>query len=143
MIRIAIYWTLLVFVLLAAFRRGDPETRAAAVICVLATILSIMLVTPYAAGLQRVETSVALVDLGVLAGFVGIALRSARFWPLWVSGLQLTTVLAHALRLLQPDLVDLAYAAAMRFWSYPILLILAFAAVRSRRYRATPQPLPA
>ena len=32
-----------------------------------------------------------LVDLAVLAGFVTVALRSKRFWPLWVAGLQLTT----------------------------------------------------
>ena len=40
----------------------------------------------------------------------------------------------HALRVLQPQLVDLAYAAAMRFWSYPILLILVVAALRTGRY---------
>jgi hypothetical protein len=33
----------------------------------------------------------ALVDLGVLAGFVTVALTSQRFWPLWVAGCQLTT----------------------------------------------------
>jgi len=37
--------------------------------------------------------------------------------------------------MLQPSLVDIAYAAAMRFWSYPILLIVIAAAWRSRRYR--------
>ena len=134
MIRIAIYWTLLLIVLFAAFRQGDRETRGAALVCLCATLLSVVLVTPYAAGLKQVETWVALVDIGVLLAFVSIAVRSDRCWPLWVSGLQLTTVLAHALRVLQPQLVDLAYAAAMRFWSYPILLILVVAALRTRRY---------
>lgn len=136
MVRIAVYWTLLLIVLVAAFRRGDRETRAASMICVVATILSMVLVRPYALGFRQVETWVALIDIGVLLAFVVIAMRSMRFWPLWVSGLQLTTVLAHGLRLLQPELVDLAYAAAMRFWSYPILLILAIAAWRTQRYRA-------
>lgn len=136
MIRIAVYWTLLLIVLLATFRRGDRETRAAAVICLVATILTVVLIRPYAMGFRQVESWVALVDIGVLIAFVIIAIRSSRFWPLWVSGLQLTTVLAHALRLLQPELVDLAYAAAMRFWSYPILLILVAAAWRTQRYRA-------
>ena len=136
MIRIAVYWGLLFIVLLAAFRRGDRETRLAAVICLVATILSVLLIRPYAMGFRQVETWVALIDIGVLLAFVGIAMRSMRFWPLWVSGLQLTTVLAHGLRLLQPGLVDLAYAAAMRFWSYPILLILVAAAWRTQRYRS-------
>ena len=139
MVRIAVYWTLLVIVLFAAFRQGDKETRAAALICLVATVLSIFLVTPYALGLQRVEAWVACIDLGVLLTFVGIAIRSPRFWPLWVSGLQLTTVLAHLLRMLQPGLVDLAYAAAMRFWSYPILLILLVAAYRTTRYQTLPE----
>ena len=136
MIRIAVYWALLLIVLLAAFRRGDRETRVAALICLVATILSVVLIRPYAMGFRQVETWVAMVDIGVLLAFVAIAMRSMRFWPLWVSGLQLTTVLAHGLRLMQPNLVDLAYAAAMRFWSYPILLILAIAAWRTQRYRS-------
>lgn len=134
MIRIALYWTLLIIVLATAYLRGDRETRVAALICLVATILSVALVTPYAQGFQQIEIWVALVDVTVLGSFVMIALRSFRFWPLWVSGLQLTTVFAHLLRLLRPDLVDLAYAAAMRFWSYPILLILIAAALRTRRY---------
>lgn len=134
MIRVAAYWALLLFVLVAAFRRGDRETRVAAVICLVATFLSVVLVTPFAQGFDQVEAWVALVDVGVLGAFVLIAVRSNRFWPLWVSGLQLTTVLAHLLRLLEPGLVDIAYAAAMRFWGYPILLILAAAALRTERY---------
>ncbi len=141
MIRIAVYWTLLLIVLLAAFRQGDRETKVAATICLAATILSVLLVRPYALGFRTVEIWVAFIDIAVLAAFVTIALRSTRFWPLWISGLQLTTVLGHGLRLLQPELVDLAYAAAMRFWSYPILLIVAAAAVRTRYYR-TPGATP-
>jgi hypothetical protein len=53
---------------------------------------------------------------------------------LWVSGLQLTTSISHLLFMLQPTLLDLAYHAAMRFWSYPILLILVIAALRTHRY---------
>ena len=36
------------------------------------------------------ETSDLIVDTFVLVSFVLIALRSDRFWPLWVAGLQLT-----------------------------------------------------
>jgi hypothetical protein len=130
MIRIILYYALLAFVVLLAFRRGDRETRVAAIICLVASLLSLQLMSFR----QQVEVGVAIVDLLVLGSFVFIALRTDRFWPLWVSGLQLTTVTAHLMRLIQPDLIDIAYAAAMRFWSYPILLILVAAALRSRRY---------
>ena len=80
-----------------------------------------------------------LVDLGVLAGFVVVALRSERFWPLWVAGLQLTTSIGHLLKGVDQDLLPRAYGAALQFWSYPILVILAVGTYRSHRrlHRAT------
>ena len=83
------------------------------------------------------ERGVLLVDLGALAAFTFLALRSDRFWPLWVAGLQLTTVIAHALKGVQLDLMPQAYAAAARFWVYPIFLILVVGTFRSARRRAT------
>ena len=139
MLRVILFYLLLLAVVAIAFRRGDRETQFAGLIALVATLLSAASVTFLGAG-QPVETVVAVVDLGVLALFVWIALRSYRFWPLWVSGLQLTTVLAHILRILNPQLVDIAYQAAMRFWSYPILLIIAVAALRTRRYRLKAEP---
>ena len=58
----------------------------------------------------------------MLVAFVVIALRSDRFWPLWVAGLQLTISISHVLKAIQPDLLPIAYGVAERFWSYPILL---------------------
>jgi len=74
-----------------------------------------------------------LVDLAVLAGFITVALRSKRFWPLWVAGLQLTTSLGHILKGMDQDLLPQAYGAALQFWSYPILVILAVGTFRTQR----------
>jgi hypothetical protein len=134
MIRIVFYYLLVLAVIVAAYRRGDRETRVAASICLVASLLSAALMTFH----QGVAVGVAIIDLGVLALFVALALQTQRFWPLWVAGLQLTTVMGHGLRLLQPDLVNIAYAAAMRFWAYPILVILMIAALRSHRYAPPP-----
>lgn len=80
-----------------------------------------------------VEAGDLLVDLLVLSAFVAIALQSDRFWPLWVAGLQLTTSFSHFLRAIDASLIPQAYAAAERFWSYPILIILLVGAWRSDR----------
>ena len=72
-----------------------------------------------------VEEGLMLVDLGVLVGFVAVALRSKRFWPLWIAGLQLTTSIGHLLKGIDQELLPRAYGAALQFWSYPILLVLA------------------
>ena len=71
----------------------------------------------------------------VLAAFIALALRSKRFWPLWVAGLQLTNSMAHVMKAVDLDLVPRAYAAAAVFWSYPILLIIFIGTWRGSRYR--------
>ena len=81
-----------------------------------------------------------LVDLLVFVGFLFVALRSPRFWPLWVAGLQLTTTLGHILKGMSPDLLPQAYGAALQFWSYPILLILAVGTWRSYERRRSERP---
>ena len=74
-----------------------------------------------------------MIDLAVLASFVFVALRSNRFWPLWVAGLQLTSSMAHVMKAIDDRLVPLAYGAAIAFWSYPILVILAIGTWRQHR----------
>ena len=134
MIRIVFYYLLVLVVIVAAYRRGDRDTRIAATVCLVASLLSTGLMTFH----QGVAVGVAMIDITVLGLFVALALRTQRFWPLWVAGLQLTTVMGHGLRLIQPAMVDIAYAAAMRFWAYPILIILMIAALRSQPYAVRP-----
>ena len=116
-----------------ALWRGDRDARVAAVVCIVATALTVALLTPGPRRYQLVESGAMIVDLATLAAFVTVALFSRRFWPLWVAGLQLTASTAHALKLFDSSLLPLAYAAAERFWSYPILLIIAFGAYREHR----------
>jgi hypothetical protein len=59
-----------------------------------------------------------------------VALRTKRFCPLWVAGLQLTTAIGHMLKGVDQDLLPRAYGAALQFWSYPILIILALGTYR-------------
>ena len=82
---------------------------------------------------QGLEAGVLLIDLLVFGAFVSIALFSQRFWPLWVAGLQLTSLLAHLARVSRIELLPVAYAAAERFWSYPILIIIAVGAWREHK----------
>lgn len=116
-----------------ALLRGRCDERLAGGICIIAAVASFALSAPASLRYSGVELGVLAVDLLTLAAFTFIALRSDRFWPLWISGLQLTTAIAHALKALQPELVPIAYATAGRFWSYPILIIIAVATWRGER----------
>lgn len=82
---------------------------------------------------SSVETSVFVIDILAFLAFTYAALISDRFWPLWVAGLQLTTSMGHVFKMIDSHLLPLAYAAALRFWAYPILIILAVGTWRSHR----------
>lgn len=133
-----VYHALLVGVCLYAFLRGRADERMAAIICIVATLATRLVLSPQASRYSGVETGVVLVDMIALAGFVAIALRTDRFWPLWVAGLQLTTLVAHVLKAIQIDLVPHAYGAAARFWVYPIFLIIVVGTWRSQRREQAP-----
>jgi hypothetical protein len=130
------YYAILFLVSVYAFLRGRSDERIAVATCILATFATNIVYSPRGSYVG-VELGVLLVDLGALAAFTFLALRSDRFWPLWVAGLQLTTVIAHALKGVQLDLMPQAYAAAARFWVYPIFVIIVVGTFRSARRRAT------
>ena len=140
----AFYWTLLAVTCGYALWRGRTDERIIAIVCIAASIISTMVLSPLASRYARVESGELVVDGLVLATFVLVALRSDRFWPLWIAGLQLTSSSAHFLKSVQLDLMPEAYAAATRFWSYPILLILAIGTWRAHRRDARlDEPSPA
>lgn len=130
------YLMVLGAVSLYAFLRGRADERLAAAICIAATGATHGLMLLIGETYSRVETGLLLVDLATLLAFVYIALRTDRFWPLWVAGLQLTTLFAHILKAVQLDLMPQAYAAAAKFWVYPIFLIIVIGTWRTSRRHA-------
>lgn len=127
------YWILLFAVAAYAFARGRFDERWAAAICIAATIGTRLVHSPLTNRFSSVEIGVMIVDLLALAAFTAIALRSERFWPLWVAGLQLTTTLAHFLKAIEIDLMPQVYAAAARLWVYPIFAIIVIGTWRHHR----------
>lgn len=119
-----LYWTLLALTCAYAWIRGSGDERFVAVVCLIASIVTAFVLAPWGQRYSHLEAGEMMVDLGVLAAFVLVALRSDRFWPLWVAGLQLTSSLAHVMKSINLELLPQAYAAATKVWSYPILLII-------------------
>ena len=128
-----IFWGILLSTFAYALWRGRSDERLAASVCVLATIATRFAISPVTERYTGVEVGLLIIDGAVLAAFVAIALRSKRFWPLWVAGLQLTSSLSHLMKVVEFDLLPRAYAAAAIFWSYPILLIIIVGTWRTHR----------
>jgi len=128
-----VFRILLALVALYALIRGRRDERQVCIILVVGVLATHFVISPVSHRFAGRETHVMEVDVAVLAGFVWVALRSERFWPLWIAGLQLTTVLGHLLKAMENSLISWAYGAALVFWSYPIVLILAVGTWRSHR----------
>lgn len=133
MIRLILFNLLLFGACGYALIRGRTDARVVAAVFLAGTFATYAVRSPLGGSYSSVESGILLVDVVAFLGFTYVALISDRFWPLWVSGLQLTTMLGHLSKALQSDLLPLAYAAALRFWSYPILIILAVGVWRSER----------
>ena len=119
------FWALLFGTCGYALLRGRSDERLVALVCVGASVATRFAISPMSVRYTSVETGLLIIDLVVLASFIAIALRSHRFWPLWVAGLQLTNSMAHLMKAIEVDLMPFAYGAAAALWSYPILMILA------------------
>lgn len=135
----SLFWTLLVLTCGYALWWGRSDERIVASACLLASIATRFTVSPLTERYTSVETGLLVIDIALLATFVTIALRSQRFWPLWIAGLQLTNSMAHLMKAVEVDLLPRAYAAAAVFWAYPILIILAIGTWRSHRRRIMEQ----
>jgi hypothetical protein len=138
MIRLLLFNALLFGSCGYALLKGKSDARIVAIVCLAAAFASSSLKAPIEASYSSVEWGVMAVDLMTLLVFIVVALTSDRFWPLWVSGLQLTTSLGHLFKAFESDLLPLAYAAALRFWSYPILIILIVGVWRGNRRLTRP-----
>ena len=128
-----IFGPLLLAVCVYAWWRGGTDERSVAATCLAGTIATLLAVSPLHKRYAGVEEGLLFVDLAVLAGFIVVAMRSKRFWPLWVAGLQLTTFIGHILKGIDQELLPRAYGAALQFWSYPILVIVLVGTYRHHR----------
>ena len=128
-----LFLSLLIGILIFVMWRGGRDERIVAAVCSIGYVMTLIVIAPVNERFQNVEIGLLAVDLMVLGGFLAVALRSCRFWPLWVTGLQVTTILGHILKGMDTALIPQAYGAALTFWGYPILAILLFGTWRSYR----------
>ncbi len=119
-----IYNGLLLLCCTFCYFKGGKTERIAALIALVASLASWAVWIFSGRHWGSTELGVLAIDLAVLLGFLAIALRTDRFWPLWATAMQLIAVATHAATLVNPDIVPRAYSLAQGFWAYPILLMM-------------------
>lgn len=138
MIRQLVFGALLWSVCLYVFVRGDKIERIVALGILLNVYLTFLLVSPFSTRYAHIETSVMLTDVVLTGLFLGIALQSDRFWPMWLTAMQAIGTLAH-LAPYVPHILPWTYGNATAIWMYPILIVLGVATHRHRLERQREQ----
>lgn len=128
-----LYYLLLVLCWMYATLKGGPPERVGATIVVAGSTLTVAAVSSLDHRYVSVEFGVFLVDAAGLVALVILALRAERYWPLWVAALHLIGIAGHGLKLADPDVIRRAYAFAMQFWGYPMLLLIALGTWRHQQ----------
>ncbi len=122
----AFVWAATVLVVCAlAVWRGRRDEQLAAGIMLAAWAVTMVV---YRSGFQQTEWGILAVDAGALAGFIWIALRSDRFWPLFGAGFHLLAVVTHVARLADPGVGGWAYITAEIVWGYFLAAAIGYGA---------------
>lgn len=124
-----------------AWHVGGRDERQGVIIIILGSVLSLPAASLDPRGWHAAELAVAAIDIAMLGCFLYLALRSDRFWPLWISGVLLAGILTHLMTLIGPELVPPSYALLQGFWAYPVLLIIVLGARGHHRRRLNRFPI--
>lgn len=116
-----------------AMWRGGSVERLTSATLLTGDLLTIWTASVFQDRFRHLEVGIFLVDLAILVVLVAIAMRSTRWWPLLLAGLQLDAVVVHAVRLAAPETLPESYMDAIALWAYPMQIALAIGAWRHRR----------
>ncbi|WP_137751402.1 hypothetical protein [Sphingopyxis sp. L1A2A] len=130
---VAIYYLVLLITVAVAIRRGGPFERWAAYTALIASVLTSAL-TPFPTWTD-IELNIFVIDVLVLLSFWFIAMKTQRFWPYWITGWQLIAIFAHIQKYMFSEILARPYSLLSVYISYPILLLIIYAAGSSSRTR--------
>lgn len=122
---------LMLVCVLAAWRGRDLE-RLAAGAYLAAWALTLVTFRPETHGTQW---AVMVIDLALLGGFITIAMKTGRFWPLFSAAFQLLAVVTHVAQALDSAVSGWAYQTAGIIWGYLVIAAIGYGSLTApRRY---------
>ncbi len=127
---------LLVTCLYLYFYGGRTGLWSGAVLLAMSlTSAALALTAPNFVVLQPRMLALDILSLGLKTG---IAVRSTRYWPIWVAAFQLNTVLAQTAIMLSPAFRNEFYYAMATIWAVPTLVVMVWGTARDRRHDLRP-----
>ena len=104
---------------LFAFLKGGPAERFGAGAYLFAWFASIILQEN--SGFRGMPVGLFLIDVAALFVFVGLSWRYRQSWPVWVSGIQLITVMCHIMILTKQPVLLASLITVLYLNSYLII----------------------
>lgn len=130
---VAIYYLVLLITVAVAIKRGGPFERWAAYTALIASVLT-SAVSPFPTWTDM-ELNIFVIDVLVLLSFWFIAMKTQSFWPYWITGWQLIAIFGHIQKYMFSEILARPYSLLSVYISYPILLLIIYAAGSSSRNR--------
>lgn len=127
-----LYGTLLWSIGVYAFRYGGWEERLGIFTLITSAYLTLLLSTLFRARYTHIELPILLGDVITFITLQWLALRSNKFWPLWVAAFGGVVLLSH-LAPLMPGMLPATYHDAIALWGYPSLIVLALGIANHHR----------
>lgn len=140
MIRADLFALILATVALYATVAGGTAERRAAAILITGWILTLLARRPFAVRFTSLEFGILAVDLLMLAAIVVVAATSRRRWPVWMTALQLFSVIAHLVRAMYPATNWRGYQTLLAVNSWLIVALLAIATATRLRSAVAADP---
>lgn len=81
---------------------------------------------------RHLQLPVFAIDLLLFAGLFAVSLKTASFWPLWVTGFHGVTVSTHIATLFAGNWRPMAYFSMQTFWSLPELIVMVIGVMLDR-----------
>ncbi|MDR6710201.1 hypothetical protein J2X73_004606 [Novosphingobium sp. 1748] len=129
---VAFFVLLVVSSLYAAMRGGRPEQIGAATLFGGAWA-SVLAANPSGGRFRQLETGILIIDIVLFGIFLWLAIRSTRFWPIWVAALLNAEVFIHVGHIIAPTAGWKAYMNAVAIWGWVTQIVLIVATWRHRR----------
>lgn len=133
MLHVYLYWASLILCTLYCFIRGGAPEKAGASVLAVGTLFTLLALSPLAGRFRSLESGVFIVDIGVLLGYIAVALFADRLWPMFIAGLQGAEIGIHLIRMTAPDVLPFGYAIGLAIWGYFMLMTLAYGTHQHRR----------
>jgi hypothetical protein len=106
-----------------ALWKGGPSERIASLAFLAAWVATVLLRDDRR---WNPQWGIFVADAVLFVVLVGLALRSHRFWPMWMAGFELLGVVTHLGRILDHSVGAWAYITAGQIWGYLTLFALGY-----------------